>query len=116
MNPLKFELGICRWTKIRLLRRAGDILNILIKMQNPLNELPADLKSVEFNNKQITIRVTTKPAIKGYIPNMLRFLAVYLFAAGLIKLTYLAELIDKLVHVPCLQCHFPFAMRFSALY
>ncbi|OGO16249.1 MAG: hypothetical protein A2Z02_05910 [Chloroflexi bacterium RBG_16_48_7] len=60
MNVIKFELGKLPLPK-SVYARAGDVFNILIKMQNPLNELPADLKAVEFINKQVTIRVTTKP-------------------------------------------------------
>jgi len=60
MNVIKFELGKLPLPK-SVYARAADASNILIKMQNPLNELPADLKAVEISNKQAVIRVTTRP-------------------------------------------------------
>jgi len=61
MNVLKFELGKLPLPK-SIDDKVTDVLNIFIKMQNPINELPAELKSVDIKNSTMTIKVVTKPA------------------------------------------------------
>lgn len=61
MDVLKFELGKLPLPK-SIDSKVTDVLNIFIKMQNPINELPAELKSVDIKNSTITIKVVTKPA------------------------------------------------------
>jgi uncharacterized protein YpmS len=40
---------------------AGDIINVLVNMENPANELPVDLTSINVGDKTITIKAMTKP-------------------------------------------------------
>ncbi len=61
LNVTKFELGKLPLSA-SMNSRAADVCNILIKMQNPLNDLPVELKSVQVTGKQVVIMVTTKPA------------------------------------------------------
>ena len=43
-------------------KKAEEVLNIFLKIQSPLNDLPVEVKSVEISNKQFIIKVTSKPA------------------------------------------------------
>jgi hypothetical protein len=60
LNVTRFELGKLPLSA-SVNSRASDICNILIKMQNPLNDLPVELKSVQVSSKQVVITVTTQP-------------------------------------------------------
>jgi hypothetical protein len=60
MNVVKFELGKLPLPK-SINARAADAFNILIKTQNPLDDLPVELKAVEVSRKLISIRTTTTP-------------------------------------------------------
>lgn len=42
-------------------KRAEDILNVFITMQNPLDDLPLELKNLEIVNNQLLLTVTSKP-------------------------------------------------------
>jgi uncharacterized protein YpmS len=61
MDVLEFQLG-----KLPLPQSVDEqvegILNILIKTQSPINELPADLKSVVVSNGTVTLKVQSRPA------------------------------------------------------
>jgi hypothetical protein len=61
LTVTRFELGkLPLSTSVN--SKASDFCNILIKMQNPLNDLPVELKSVQVSGKQVVVTVTTKPA------------------------------------------------------
>ena len=60
MNVVKFELGKLPLPK-SFTERATDAINILIKTQNPLDDLPVIIKAIEVSRKQLIIRTTTVP-------------------------------------------------------
>ncbi len=60
LNILEFKLGRLPLPK-SFAQRAEDIMNIFIKMQNPLSELPLELEAVDIVNNQLLLTVSSIP-------------------------------------------------------
>lgn len=59
----KFELGKLPLSE-SMSTRAEEVINIFLKMQNPLNDLPLELKSIDIINNQLVINVYSLPSSK----------------------------------------------------
>lgn len=59
----KFELGKLPLPE-SMSKRAEEVINIFLKMQNPLNDLPLELKSIDIINNQLVINVYSLPSAK----------------------------------------------------
>jgi uncharacterized protein YpmS len=62
VNVLDFQLGRLPLPD-SLGTYAGDLTNIFLKMQNPANNLPLEIKSLVISEKLITIKAVSKPLI-----------------------------------------------------